>query len=162
MSMQTIKRSSQEALSTDADVLISVASAAKSIALTKMSALGDGRSLASMLTSRRSGLHSLHMQFAAQMDQRRKVSFEAEKVTEEPFEPPMKRRRFQRRNSKTAAMLFSSMSSIASSDLESEKEKSSDKIDTPSCDPWDSSLEIAEELVRQLKLRRQILASKAV
>mmetsp|Transcript_122136 Transcript_122136/g.182445 ORF Transcript_122136/g.182445 Transcript_122136/m.182445 type:complete len:117 (+) Transcript_122136:1-351(+) len=116
-----------------------------------------------MMASRRSGLQSLHLQFAEQMNQRRKVCFETEKaIAEEPAEPPMKRRRFQRRNSKTAAMLFSSMSSIVSADLEAEKEETPDKIDVPSGEPWDSGLEIAEELVRQLKLRRQSLAKQAV
>jgi hypothetical protein len=162
MSMQTLKRNAEELSSTYTAVEKSVPLPAKSLALPKMSALGEGHSLASMMTSRRSGLQSLHMQFAAQMGQRGKVSFEVEKETQEATEPPMKRRRFQRRNSKTAAMLFSSMSSIVSADLESEKDESANKADSSSADAWDSGLEIAEELVRQLKLRRQNLVSKAV
>jgi len=69
-------------------------------------------------------------------------------------EPPAKRRRFQRRNSKTAAMLFSTMSSINPADFLDDERSSSGKEEESIEDSWDAGLEIAEDLVRQLKLRR--------
>ena len=141
----------------------------RALTLPKLSCLDQ--SLASMLTPRRrNGLQSLHMQFAAQMEQqRRKVEFEMPKketgtVGEQPVsEPPMKRRRFQRRNSKTAAMLLSSMqmSTLVPDTLPDFSKNLADKApnasdDTsPSSDILDGGLEIAEDLVRQLKLRRR-------
>jgi hypothetical protein len=74
-------------------------------------------------------------------------------------EPPFKRRRFQRRNSKTAAMLFSSMSSIAACDFGDGKEPTVE-ISRSADDAWDGGIEIAVALVRQLKLRRQSLGNK--
>jgi hypothetical protein len=93
------------------------------------------------------------------MERTRNVSFEGSVEKQNLAEPPFKRRRFQRRNSKTAAMLFSSMSSIVSSGVGDAKEATAE-ISRPADDAWDGGLEIAEELVRQLKLRRQSLGNK--
>lgn len=114
-------------------------------------------SLSAVLSPRRSSLKDFHARFANDLKQRRSISFPST-LKEEPVEvdePPAKRRRFERRNSKTAAMLFSSMSSIVASDLgdeDTKEERSSLAEETD--DPWAGGLEIAEELVRQLKLRR--------
>jgi hypothetical protein len=72
-------------------------------------------------------------------------------------EPPLKRRRFQRRNSKTPAMLLSGLASVISDfDFDNDVQKS--KV-TPPTSPLlsadDSGLQIAQDLVRQLRLRRQ-------
>jgi hypothetical protein len=114
----------------------------------------DEHSLTSMMSSHRSSLHSMHQKFAYEIEERRKVNFSSVEKSDPVDEPPQKRRRFQRRNSKTAAMLFSSMSSLVASDFE-EDEKKEETSHAPDDSAWDGGLEIAEELVRQLKLRRQ-------
>ena len=139
----------------------------------------SSRSLASLMTSRRSSLQSMHKKFAFELSQqqRRRVSFgedplptpSSEPSSSEPCEPPLKRRRFQRRNSKTAAMLLTSMSSIIASEFEKDEEQESGTTGEPpktistthEDNPWDGGLEIAEELVRHLKLRRQANAAAA-
>ena len=155
----TLKRNSQQALSTDSKT--TQGSPMKTFVVPKVKSLDD-HSLATMMTSsRRSGLQSLHQKFADELEQqRRKVSFGTD-VKDPLAEPPMKRRRFQRRNSKTAAMLLSSMASIVAADFdepEEEKEQRPPKSNESRDDEaWDGGLQIAEELVRQLKLRRQSL-----
>jgi hypothetical protein len=119
----------------------------------------DDYSLSSM--TRKSSLHLMHKKFADEIEERRKVNFSStEKTDPVDDEPPQKRRRFQRRNSKTAAMLFSSMASIVATDFEDDKEEEETTTRQSSDDSaWDGGLEIAEELVRQLKLRRQSCGS---
>jgi hypothetical protein len=168
----TLKRTAEQAHSTNSkedDTFRQLPSKTFDLPKTRMS-LGGENYLASMMSSRRSGLHSLHTKFAEDimMEQtRRAVSFEGSVEKQDLAEPPFnKRRRFQRRNSKTAAMLFSSMSSVvASSVLGDAKEPAAEIISrsAPGADDdacWDGGLEIAEELVRQLKLRRQSLGNK--
>ena len=134
----------------------------------------SSRSLASLMTSRRSSLQSMHKKFAFELSQqqRRTVSFgemplhTPSEPSSEPCEPPLKRRRFQRRNSKTAAMLLTSMSSIIASDFEKEEQEPQQEsepktISTNEDNPWDGGLEIAEDLVRHLKLRRQANAASS-
>lgn len=76
-------------------------------------------------------------------------------------EPPNKRRRFQRRNSKTPAMLMAMHSPLLLhlDFLEDKKEEAaaceSPSTSTPSLDSWDGGLEIAEELVMHLQKRRE-------
>lgn len=157
----TLKRTTNEALCPSLPVSKSLSlSTEKTILASKTKAHDStcNHSLASMICSRRNGLQSLHAKFAEDMEQRRHVSFQSEKNTSVD-EPPMKRRRFQRRNSKTSAMLFSSMASIVAADLEAENEEESNDKAT-SDEPWGGGVEIAEELVRQLKLRRQNLNGK--
>jgi len=71
--------------------------------------------------------------------------------------PAAKRRRFQRRNSKTPAMLMAMAS--AQLDLGFLKEKDDEdnkpKEKKDEEDSWDGGLEIAEELVKQLQQRRR-------
>ena len=115
------------------------------------------QSLASVMSPRRSSFKALHEKFTNDLSRRRTISFPASfnDGSVELAEPPAKRRRFQRRNSKTAAMLFSSMSSIIAADIDGEDEmENHHQVETPE-DPWEGGLEIAEELVRQLKLRRK-------
>ena len=68
-------------------------------------------------------------------------------------EPAPKRRRFQRRNSKTPAMLMSSLQ--RASDVVVAGDDDGDKPATTTTSSLDGGLEIAQELVRQLQLRRQ-------
>ena len=109
--------------------------------------------LSSLPTSRLESMNS-----DPDTETRRRISFE-EEPEKETFEPQQKRRRFQRRNSKTSAMLLSSMSSIVSPEVRSSiaaLDKSDEtRSDIPDCPFVDDSLDVAEELVRQLRLRRQ-------
>ena len=138
----------------------------KPLTLPKFCALDQ--SLASaMMGSRRSAMKSLQIQFAAQVAQSRKIKLERKDAPEEKVEPMAKRRRFQRRNSKTAAMLFSSMSSIVSAvpnttHATEARDGSCKAAKEVTDDVWDGGLEIAEDLVRHLKLRRQQLSNKGV
>jgi hypothetical protein len=73
---------------------------------------------------------------------------------------PAKRRKFERRNSKTPAMLMAAMQAALELDFlntsdEEEKEDSTNKEDDDEEDNWDGGLEIAQELVKQLQQRRR-------
>jgi hypothetical protein len=83
-------------------------------------------------------------------------------------EPPSKRRRFQRRNSKTPAMLMSMSASLVQLEfLDEEKKEEEEKqkllnltkkeetSEVDDDDDWDGGLEIAEELVKHLQERRR-------
>jgi hypothetical protein len=84
---------------------------------------------------------------------RRRVSFEKGVTNTYASEPPNKRRRFQRRNSKTAKMLFASISVFSTSEYgESEQCKSPSQ-----CTQFDENIESAEALVRQLNFYRQAI-----
>ena len=144
-----------------------------------------------LLMSGRSSLKSLRVAFPLEYDvrqQTKEVSLESygygygygadddDKTPKPKYElPATKRRRFQRRNSKTPAMLMSMNSSllIHLDFLEDKKEyeaattttaspsstaanKSPDIAGSPlKLDSWDGGLEIAEELVKHLQKRRQ-------
>ena len=114
-------------------------------------------------------LENVHSIFAAGLERRRRaaINFSSGDVKGceyEAQEPPNKRRRFQRRNSKTPAMLFKSMNFLPQ-DLFEEKSSSEDKSKSeeekripraPQDDDndWDGGLEIAEQLVKHLQKRR--------
>lgn len=118
------------------------------------------QSLVSAFSPHRSSIKALQMRFTQELKERRSMPLPLslyEDPTQCEIEPPTKRRRFERRNSKTAAMLFSSMSSIVASDFEDSSEKTTGSMDNIE-DPFEGGLEIAEELVRQLKLRRKTLS----
>lgn len=73
-------------------------------------------------------------------------------------EPRSKRRRYQRRNSKTPAMLMQTQSSFMGFDLfqrEEETQGVEDCRNESSVDDWNGGMEIAKELVEQLRNRRQ-------
>jgi hypothetical protein len=83
-------------------------------------------------------------------------------------EPPSKRRRFQRRNSKTPAMLMSISASLVQLEfLDEEKKEEEERLkllnitkkeessEDDDDDDWDGGLEIAEELVKHLQQRRR-------
>jgi hypothetical protein len=74
-------------------------------------------------------------------------------------EPPTKRRRFQRRNSKTPAMLMQMQASLLNFDLSKldEETHGAEESSELSTDDWNGGIEIAEELVQQLRNRRQKL-----
>lgn len=119
--------------------------------LSAKSLCSKDQSLASVFTPRRNSLKELSAKFLREAKHRRSgdLPIAPHDEDQDTVEPPTKRRRFQRRNSKTAAMLFSSLSSINPSDYLDD-----DKSEEPVEDSWDGGLEIAEDLVRQLKLRR--------
>jgi hypothetical protein len=90
-------------------------------------------------------------------------------------EPPSKRRRFQRRNSKTPAMLMSISASLVQLEyLDEEKKEEEEKLkllnitkkeeisDEDDDDDWDGGLEIAEELVKHLQQRRRSSSMSSV
>jgi hypothetical protein len=149
------------------------------------SPMGDPSSqyLESFLASRRANLFKLRQQFAADLalTQPKNVDFapvmsdaslntEPPSLRDEAQEPLPKRRRFQRRNSKTPAMLLNSLSDILGKyddddddNCETEPCSKPPKLDSSSSnsDPntirdqvLGGSLKIAEELVRQLQLRK--------
>lgn len=118
-------------------------------------------SLLSVMSPQHLTLKTLQLKFSRELKQCREIHLSAPLNVEPDLctnEPPSKRRRFQRRNSKTAAMLMCSMSSIIACDFDhtSEQEDASNSQGSVQNteDPWEGGLEIAEELVRQLKLRR--------
>lgn len=110
-------------------------------------------------------IENVHSIFAAGLQRRRREALNFSSDTKKcdfDVEPPTKRRRFQRRNSKTPAMLFKSMSFLPQ-DLFTDKETSSNTISAEQGIPrapqdddgdWDDGLEIAEELVKHLQKRR--------
>jgi len=91
------------------------------------------------------------------------VSFEDYGYGDAAPEPSLKRRRFERRNSKTPAMLMKEIDkTLKSFDFTSLTQNDDDKNNgdtrdktSPSDPEWDGGLEIAEELVKQLQSRRQ-------
>ena len=73
---------------------------------------------------------------------------------------PAKRRKFERRNSKTPAMLMAAMQAALELDFidTSDEEKdgaTNNEEDDDEDDNWDGGLEIAQELVKQLQQRRR-------
>jgi hypothetical protein len=109
---------------------------------------------------------NVHSIFAAGLERRRRaaISFSSDTKDGEEAEPPTKRRRYQRRNSKTSAMLFSSMNFL-SQDLFDDDNATANKSAedgkgsvprAPQDDDadWDGGLEIAEQLVKHLQKRR--------
>jgi len=101
----------------------------------------------------------------SQRRQKKEVSFESDYGYDEDLvEPEPKRRRFQRRNSKTPQMLMAMSPSLLSLDF-LDKDKNEGQLRTTSRTPlpfsddedddaWDGGLEIAEELVKHLQKRR--------
>ena len=90
--------------------------------------------------------------------QPKRVCFEIKYNSTSP-EPTMKRRRFQRRNSKTAAMLFSSIATIVSPELNAIEREDIEREKETSKDSCDVAIKIAEDLVRHLRLRRHSLGN---
>jgi hypothetical protein len=126
------------------------------------------RSLYSKNNDRMQNVHSI---FAAGLERRRRAALlgydddgQQQQKGSEVEEPPAKRRRFQRRNSKTPAMLFKSMSFLpqdlfndensatteATKNMATEHAKATQEDD----DDWDGGLEIAEQIVQHLQKRR--------
>jgi hypothetical protein len=122
-------------------------------------------------SSRISHLYRMHEKFAEelQLSLTRQVSFTSKDIEKEELstsqhvehcnDPPPKRRRFQRRNSKTPAMMLSTLSDLCASDLEGDSFHSHTSSEGSISHNSDSGLEIAEELVRQLQLRREAIES---
>lgn len=140
-------------------------------------------SLESLMAARRASLLRMQRLFAAQLhssstppQQKPHVNFAA--FTASPTastttdqEPPTKKRRFQRRNSKTPAMLLSSLNDIMggrwegmtniddNTDVSSSNKEHHDFSFSSSCgrsrdEILEGGVQIAEELVRTMQLRR--------
>lgn len=124
---------------------------------------------------RRSALKAAHSAFVQNYEMnktqqaRKAVTFDYGYGYDEPLQQdrPAKRRRFQRRNSKTPAMLMAMSAAALDLDfLDKEEEEEQNKTTTvkpvaeeDDDDSWDGGLEIAEELVKQLQQRRKSNAS---
>ena len=125
----------------------------------------------SIMTKSLYGGQNVHTIFAAGLERRRRLAaaqlqlgYGVESAGTSTAEPPMKRRRFQRRNSKTPAMLFKSMNFLPKDLFEDKPSKVEDsapkpqqqqrKTATEDDDDWEGGLEIAEQLVAHLKQRR--------
>jgi hypothetical protein len=110
-----------------------------------------GDSLSSVIPPRKRSRPGFLKETDDELVKRQRVGFEKEVADTYAADPPNKRRRFQRRNSKTAKMLFESISVFATSDHgESEQCKSPSR-----CTQFDENIEMAEDLVRQLNFYRQ-------
>ena len=105
---------------------------------------------------------ALARDYARQLDKPKKICFDVVDYgygdTEEvPAQrPPSKKRRYERRNSKTPAMLMAMNAALDLDflqDLDDETER--DSSTSSEDDVWDGGLEIAEELVKQLQSRRR-------
>jgi len=134
--------------------------------------IGSPFSLNRMMAGRNS-LKAVHCAFVLDLEKRREkksVSFGLPDVADygygdqddSPQEPPNKRRRYQRRNSKTPAMLMQMKSTLMSFDFSKLDEEchGKDVLAKPeksSSDDWDGGIEIAEELVMHLQSRRKNL-----
>lgn len=163
----------------------------------KASLMGSSPTSLNRLMASRGNLNSVRSAFAMDMQRRQKkrdLSFEAcdygygygaeednqpQKTSSSDESHIQKRRRFQRRNSKTPAMLMAMNSPLLlhldflEDKKESEKAKASaspsaaDDVASPvstafssfdskkALDSWDGGLEIAEELVKHLQKRRR-------
>jgi len=119
-------------------------------------------------------LENVRTIFAAGLERRRREAYQLgygdDKPTLAGSEPPAKRRRFQRRNSKTPAMLLNSfkvrpqalfepeepMENPSAADVKTAMRTFSVATSTAGDDDadWDDGLEIAESLVKQLQKRR--------
>lgn len=121
-------------------------------------------SLNEIMIHRRSSLKATHSALVRDYEQNKQrkqksISFSNLYGYEEAEvqEPPLKKRRFQRRNSKTPAML---MAMNAALDLDFLKKDRIESRKREQCfedaeDDWDGGLEIAEELVKELQQRRR-------
>lgn len=135
-------------------------------------------------------LDNVHSIFAAGLERRRReaycLGYGVDKTTAattlslSSAEPPNKRRRFQRRNSKTPAMLFSAMKMPQELFDTDDDDNSSSSSKTPKevyasaraalqkAAPeegdadWDGGLEIAEQLVKQLQKKRRMSDASSV
>lgn len=92
---------------------------------------------------------SFRHQFLTPLVVEPQVSFEIASSCPCDAQPVPKRRRFQRRNSKTAKMLSKAMLPVLELDLAG-KERS-----TPSCPEYDEAICIAKDLVRHCKSNRK-------
>ena len=150
------------------------------------SLLGRSPNSLNRLMSGRSSLKSVRSAFVLDLEsnkQKKDVSFDAcdygygygpdedDKPSQPQLEsPPTKRRRFQRRNSKTPAMLMAMNSPLLFhlDFLEDKKERektaaagsevsetSNSESQSRKPDSWDGGLEIAEELVKHLQKHRK-------
>lgn len=130
-------------------------------------------SLTSLLALRRRGLQNMHKKFARelQMDLPRVCFKTEESLSSQDFvsEPPLKRRRFQRRNSKTPAMMVGSASQLLGSGFDQLDDEGSTQCEGGSLqesqafinEQWESALGVAEELVRQLKVHRKSMGNRS-
>lgn len=112
-------------------------------------------------------LKAVHKAFVLDIEKRRELKSVAFELDPQDYgygdaspdiERPTKRRRYQRRNSKTPAMLMQMKSSLMGFDLSKLDEEThgvEECTNALSVDDWNGGIEIAEELVQQLRNRRQ-------
>jgi hypothetical protein len=110
-------------------------------------------------------MQNVHSIFAAGLERRRRAALlgydddDQQQKGAEMGEPAAKRRRFQRRNSKTPAMLFKSMSFLPQDLFNDDKPTTAEapvnkQATQEDDDDWDGGLEIAEQIVKHLQKRR--------
>eukprot|EP00980_Cylindrotheca_fusiformis_P006120 scaffold1319_cov126-Cylindrotheca_fusiformis.AAC.9 len=116
-----------------------------------------GESLFAVISPRKRSRPGAVQELGKEAGKRLYVSFEEDAACSFNGDPPMKRRRFQRRNSKTAKMLFSSIASFDTSDC---GERESRTMGPAACAQFDENIEIAEDLVRQLNFYRKGITTK--
>lgn len=122
----------------------------------------------SKIISNRKSLKAMHKAYALDLEKRQEpksVTFALDQQDYEygdaspDSERPTKRRRYQRRNSKTPAMLMQMKSALMMgldlSKLDEETHEAEGSSRTLSVDDWEDGLEIAEELVEQLRNRQR-------
>ncbi|GKY96901.1 hypothetical protein MPSEU_000649000 [Mayamaea pseudoterrestris] len=107
-----------------------------------------------------SAAHSaLVRDYTRQSDKPKKICFEVVDYgygdTAEAAPAPSKKRRYERRNSKTPAMLLAMNAALNLDFMEDPEETERDFSTSSEDDAWDGGLEIAEELVKQLQNRRR-------
>ncbi|KAL3945734.1 MAG: hypothetical protein SGBAC_000218 [Bacillariaceae sp.] len=111
---------------------------------------GESESLCKYNASILKNKLSSQLQSNKQLEGKLKASFQKIEFDDYDFsEPAPKRRRFQRRNSKTASMLSMSIQTVLRLDLEG-KEKT-----TPSSPEYDEDIGVAEDLVLHFRDSRK-------
>jgi hypothetical protein len=128
-------------------------------------------SLNKLMSNRKTTLKNLHSSFIHDLEMRRDLKSVAFDSIDYGYgedapgtEPPAKKRRFQRRNSKTPAMLMRMNSPLTNLDFLANLEMDEQGNPTQTGDDddnWDGGLEIAEELVQQIRNRRCSSASSS-
>jgi hypothetical protein len=99
--------------------------------------------------------------YARQLDKPKQICFDIVDYgygdADEPLvqRPSSKKRRYERRNSKTPAMLMAMNTALDLDFLDDHEETERDSSQSSEDDVWDGGLEIAAELVKQLQKRRR-------
>ena len=128
--------------------------------------VGSPNSLRRMISKRRPSFTTVHSAFMQNRREKQKqVNFEVDYGygDDSVQEPPVKRRRFQRRNSKTPRMLMGDSGALVRDTLRkldevpslAPKSRTMPFLDIPSGASTDSYLNIVEDIVSQVQKRRR-------